>query len=259
MAPKTSYKRKYSGKGTGAYSQKAKRAKWGGRFADQSPATVARRKRNLRSGGFVGQELKYFDTSRANGTMVAPTDAAGAELDPAASCLFSPTQGTGATNRDGRRTIMKSIQFTGNVRCDAQIDQTGADVASLYYVAIVMDMQTNATQMASEDCFHNPGASALTAANPLRDLERNSRFKVLKVFQGRLQQPIMTYDGTNVEQSGMTIPLRWYGKLDIPVEHIADGGTVADIQDNSLHVIAYCSSTSAVPKLNYNCRVRFVG
>lgn len=244
---------------------RAGRAAWGGRFADpeyraeaMEIAAVARG--NLRTGGFLGQELKYFDTSLAASAMVAPTDAAGGEHDPATLLtLFCPTQGTGATNRDGRRAVMKSIQISGNLRSAPQINQAAIDLAGDYYVALVLDKQTNAAQMNSEDVFANPSASAVLAAAPLRDLERSTRFQVLKQWKGRFPQPVAVYDGTNIEVGGWELPFTYYSKLNIGVEFVANGGTVADIQDNSLHLVAYCTNTGLAATVNYNCRIRYVG
>ena len=47
-----------------------------------------------------------------------------------------------------------------------------------------------------------------------------------------------------------------YFKKPISVRFNAtNGGTVADIVDNSFHVLATCTSTALGPNLYYNCRV----
>lgn len=217
--------------------------------------------KNMRQGGFVGQELKYFDTSNILDALVAPTDAAGGEVDPGTLLtLCCPVQGSGATNRDGRRIVMKSIQLSGSIITAPNPDEADMPAQAQYFVALVQDTQTNAAQLSSEDVFANPGANAATAANPFRDLERSTRFKVLKSWY--LKQPMLTSlndAAATGSVSGSAVRFSYYSKLSIPVEFVANAGTVADVQDNSLHLIAYTNSTGLAPSISYNCRVRFVG
>lgn len=258
--PYQSKKRKYSS----GYMSPAKRARIARAVAAQARGgyapTVAARYGNIRTGGFVGQELKFFDSARTALALTAPTDAAGGEVDPATvNCLFAPTQGTGAQNRDGRRVQMRSIQITGEVSCAAQTDQTVLDVPPKILLALVLDKQTNATQLSSEDVFTNPSGAANLAASPLRDLERSTRFKVLKQWTIQLTAPQVGWDGTNLEQAGVTRSFSWYGRVNIPVEFLGNAGNIADIQDNSVHMVGYCSTVALAPTVSYNCRIRFVG
>jgi len=128
------------------------------------------------------------------------------------------------------------------------------------YIALVLDKQTNAAQADSELVFTNPGASAVTAASPLRNMQYTSRFEVLDSVCLEIEQPQATYDGTNLEQAGSRTPfkLSWTG--DLMTQYVGTAATVASIQDNSLHVIAYAGpDLTAAPVISYNSRVRFVG
>lgn len=215
---------------------------------------------NARSAGFLGMELKFYDTARAALALTAPTDASGAEADPTTlNCISAPAQGTSEKQRDGRKIVIKSVSIRGNVRTAAQANQTAADVASSVFVALVQDCQTNAAQLASENVFTNPSSAATLATAPFRNLEYIRRFKVLKTKRIVLPQPMMVYDGTNVEQGGQIIPFEFHKKVNIPVNFTSTTEGVSNVADNSLHVIAYTDATSLAPELNYNSRIRFMG
>jgi len=72
------------------------------------------------------------------------------------------------------------------------------------------------------------------------------------------QNPNMSYDGTNVEQAGLIKHFKWTIKFHVPVEirfNNTNGGTIADIIDNSFHLIGTSTSIDLGPTLTYSCRV----
>lgn len=78
--------------------------------------------KNARTGGLLGVETKYFDTSLVGSTVASPTDASGAELDPATIlCLNGVPQGNTATTRDGQKIAMKSVQIEGRIWLPRQV------------------------------------------------------------------------------------------------------------------------------------------
>jgi len=221
---------------------------------------------NARTGGLLGVEVKFLDAPKTATALTAPTDASGGEHDPSSivtGCLSAPAQGDGPTNRDGARIAIKSIYVNGVLSIAPQADQTGADTAGIVFIALVLDTQTNAAQLNSEDVFTNQNAAANTAACPQRNMSFTKRFQVLKTKTIRLPQPTLTYDGTNIEQTGYHIP--WKLKKRFPegvkVQFTATSTTadVANVVDNSLHIIAYTSSAALAPFIAYNSRMRFVG
>lgn len=222
---------------------------------------IAPRFRNLRTGGFLGQELKFYDTKLVGAALTAPTDSAGGEHDPSATIVLnSVTQGDGEQQRDGRKMTMKSIYISGVVKCVPQANQTVTDAASMVFLALVLDMQTNGATITSENVFTNKSADAILAASPMRNLEFNTRYRVLKTIRMVLQNPNISYDGTNMEQQGLNRPFKMYVPLnDLGVTFNGTTETVANITDNSLHLIAYTNSVALAPNLNYNARLRFMG
>jgi len=216
---------------------------------------------NLRIGGFMGIELKFKDTSVVDKVITAPTDAAGAEMDPTTvNCLNPIAQGDGESERDGRQCVMKSCYVTGIISEPVAPDQADALAGGVYYVALVQDTQTNAAQLNSEDVFINPGAAAKTAPLVLRDMQYTARFRVLDSVILMEPNRFAITDGTNTGSiSGFHLPFKLSWNGDMPCTFIGTTANVSSIQDNSLHIIAYCSTTSGVPVLSYNSRVRFVG
>lgn len=206
-------------------------------------------------------ESKTISTFKAPTALTAPTDSSGAEVDPASTalCLNSVNQGDSFTDRDGRKIMLKSVHVVGTVSCAAQADQTALDEASNVYIALVLDTQTNGAQLNSEDVFSNPSGSATLAASPIRNMNRIDRYKVLKSERLVFDRPPIQWDGTNIEQGGLVQNFEIYKKLSLPVSFSGNGNGIADIVDNSLHVIAYCSNTGLVPTIQYNSRVVFSG
>ena len=141
------------------------------------------RPRNIRTGGFLGIETKFFDNACVNFTIPSPTDASGGEAQPTitvSQCLSSPAQGDGEQNRDGRRITAKSMFINGVVTIATQADQTNADIMPTVYIAVVLDTQTNAATIVSENVFQNTGANAILAACPVRNMSNTRRYQILK-------------------------------------------------------------------------------
>lgn len=219
-----------------------------------------RRSRNYRTGGYLGIENKFLDTSLTSKTLVAATDATGLLADPTTlNCLNVMAQGDTPSGRDGKKVNMKRIDIRGIIQVGNQANQTVTDIAGAVTLALVLDTQTNGAQFASNLVFTNPSASVTTNVNLFRNLEYVDRFKVLKTKTIRLPQPTIVYDGTNIEQGGYHLPFKMGCNLNnLQVLYKDTAGTVADIVDNSLHLVAYCTN-GTLPVLNYNARLRFIG
>jgi len=218
--------------------------------------------KNPRTGGFLGIEVKFYDTKLASGTLTAPTDASGGEHNPSATiALNTVVQGDGESNRDGKDITMRSIGVKGNFHVPAQVDETALDEGIIVFVALVLDKQTNGALLNSEDVFKNIGAAAIQASNPWRNLQYTKRFQVLKSLTITLPQAQPAYDGTNLEQAGYTIPFEMFHKFKngLGVHYTGTTESIANIMDNSLTLIAWANATAMAPVINYSARLRFVG
>lgn len=239
--------------------------------AGAAPGVVSRGRRraartilNRRTAGFLGIEKKFYDTSLNNSALTAPANATGGEHDPSATiCLNTVTQGDGESQRDGRQITMRSLQLKGQVRCAAQTLQSSADNASKIFIAVVLDTQTNGAQLNSEDVFKNTSANAIQAANPFRNLQFAKRFRVLATRSFTLTPLMLANDAAatgNLTQGGLLKSFDMFINLKgIKTLFTGTTETVANITDNSLHVVAFTNSVGLVPELSYNARLRFVG
>jgi len=67
--------------------------------------------------------------------------------------MTTPDQGDGPSQRDGKEIAMLYLQING--QCIPQKKYSRSTQGCSVFVAIVLDTQTNAAQMNSEDCFKN--------------------------------------------------------------------------------------------------------
>ena len=219
---------------------------------------------NIRTGGLLGIEKKYLDVTRTVVNLTAPTDCSGGEINPSGGCtgcLSAPAQGDAYNERDGSKIVLKSILVQGIISCATSAGQTTLDYQPTVTIALVMDTQTNGATLNSEDVYGNLSNEAVQNMNILRNPSYTNRFKVLKHLTLVIPQPDSASYGGTVLQSGSVVPFSMSKKLDTKVTFKTGGNTadVANVIDNSLHIIAWTSNTSLTPQIGYNSRVRFVG
>lgn len=232
----------------------AKRARTGG---DGFRAPAPRRSQ-LAS---MATEVKFLDTSLAVTALALGTTSVNGEKDPVTLLSLSAMpQGDGPSNRDGRRVRLTHVEVKGVIIEDERA-ATGLDPPQNYFVALVLDRQTNGAQLNSEDVFTNQGAIDALGTSPFADLNFGKRFKVLasRVMK-RTDLDISFVSATNNEHTGVLTPFHFNVPLNIPVMHSLTTGVVAACVDNSLHMIAWALEIAvSAPKIAYNARVRFVG
>jgi len=231
--------------------------------------TAQRRRRssrafqNVQTGGFLGVEKKFYDTSLTAGPILAPTACAGCEYDPSTTSMIStPVQGDGEQNRDGKRIACSTVHIEGVINWPGDATDTDVASGSTVYVALVLDTQSNGAQMNSEDCFKNTSASAALAATPQRNLLFGPRFTVLKKKVFSFIPPGTWKNGANdFITPGKNQTFSWHVPLNGLVINFNAGTTasIANVIDNSLHMIAFSNNIVQAPTLSYNARLRFVG
>lgn len=218
---------------------------------------------NATTAGFLGIEKKFYDSKLGDTAILANTDLTGGEYDPSATSMIStPVQGDGEQNRDGKRIVIDSLILKGHVVRPA--NETAADPheAQKVFVAVVLDTHSNGAQMNSEDCFKSLANSARMNCEPLKNLLSADRFRILKsqVFDVTPNTLTGTITTGPYAHYGVQREIDWYipFKGGLPVNFNA--GTTADIAnvvDNSLHIIAFSTSTGNF--IGYNARIRFQG
>ena len=206
--------------------------------------------------------MKYFDTELALTALTASTDWTGTEFDPTTfNTLFVPVVGAGINQRIGKGAKVYKIKIRGSIVCASQVDQTSADSGTQIRLLLVQDKQTNATQAQGEQVMTDPtAASAAVAVNSFQNIDNFGRFRVLKDKTIILDNSNLSWDGTNMEQAGQVRTFKINIRFKVPVSvrfNATNGGTVADIVDNSFHIIANASSTGLAPNITYQSRVCF--
>lgn len=223
--------------------------------------------RNLRTGGFSGKELKFFDSGLDATSVQCLPNLSDCMFDPLTiNCLNCPEQGSAPQNREGRNIKMHSVHIEGTIHYVPQFNNTVIATIPDVFIALVLDTQTNKAQMNSGECFQNPQLDPTLKTAPLRNLEYTHRFRVLKTM--RIRAPDLSLDITGAsghEYSGKYIHFEIHKKLYGLITNFAGNAspnTVGNIVDNSLHIIAMSDGDDTLTShievdLAYNARIRF--
>jgi len=223
-------------------------------------------------GAAVVGEMKYFDavsevaivattTTWPAGTMSDPTTTINLGSAAVANplCLMAPTVGSGLNQRVGREVKVMKIKIHGQINIPAQSFQSGGDTSAVIRLLLVQDTQTNSAQMTGAQLF-NDASSALTTLQSFQNPNNFGRFKVLR-------DKMMTFSNINVAgspttgdlvQSGMAQKFKlnyvFPGGVSVRFNN-TNGGTVADIIDNSFHIVCAAQNITMNPQLYYYSRV----
>jgi len=216
--------------------------------------------------GTVG-EMKYYDTERAAVAIASSSTFAGCEVDPNVStrqgitninCLFAPPNGTTIDARGGNKCWVYKIKVRGAVRVPPQTTVASPDDACRVRILLVWDKQTNATQLNSEDVINNPSTNTpVMSVNAFQNINHIGRFQVLKDKIITLQNPAAS---NGDDQNGLLRPFKMMINFKKPIQVRFDqggAGTVADVIDNSFHVLANTDNAELVPEIAYYSRVCF--
>lgn len=217
--------------------------------------------KNVGTAGMLGMETNYVDYEVA---LTALTNVVGTgRYDPGSpiDCLNGVSQGDGPTQRTGMKITMKSIEIEGVVTMSSRLAIATTMASPVVFIALVLDTQTNGAAMTSDLVYTFP--SAILASSPLRNMSYTERFKVLKKIRISMPPLSNTQNGAaNYSVAGDQVAFRIFKKLKGLQCKYLTGSTTANISgivDNSLHIVAWASDTSALPGISFNSRMRFYG
>lgn len=223
------------------------------------PVTGRRRNANARTGGFIGLEKKFVD--RVLTSSVLTNVWTTGEHDPATTGLSPVAQGDGESNRDGRRYEIHSIQITGFVQTTSQKANSIPPADVVVRIALVLDKQTNAAQIAAENVFT---VAAVPDTDGYRNLQFIERFQVLKEKRFKLNLTAATTNEGAVDSFScgavkhlFKMSYKWKTPLKVNMKDTT--AVISNVLDNSLHVIAVADNLGTVPLLTYTSRLRFTG
>lgn len=215
-------------------------------------------------GGQVVAERKYFDSQLATHAIAITTVSfTGAEADPTGggiNTLFAPQQGNDISNREGRSCWVHNITVRGVLKITPQASQTTGDKGQTIRLILVMDKQSNGTQMASEDLIASGNSVPMFFG--FQNTANFGRFQILKDKMISFQPFPIAGNGTTLIQGGCSriFKLKYSFKTPIKVNfNSTNGGTIADIVDNSFHFIAARDDSDTPVNLDYKSRVSFTG
>lgn len=222
-------------------------------------------------GAAVQGEMKYFDcykqataiglctTTWVAGTLMNPTSTV--NLGDAAvatpACLFAPKVTASLNGRIGRKVKVFKIKVHGTILIDGQADITDPQNAAKIRWLLVMDQQTNAAAMTSAQLL-NDAADAETTINSFQNPNNFGRFRVLKekIFSMQIQATATNAGDIEGIKRPFKCTYRFNPKDPLIVNFNAtNGGTVADIIDNSFHIVCGTDYNTNAPKLAYYTRV----
>ncbi len=212
-------------------------------------------RRNIRTGGFLGLERKFFDVESAADAF-ATTWAA---MEPATTNLTAVAQGDGESNREGRKFSILSIHLKGFVKRPASESTTGPFGDETVRVCLVQDKQTNGAQLTATDVMDGGQTEDYLA---FRNLQFTKRFNVLwdRTFTLPVSRGAMNEGSINLfATADVRVPFTVNKTFNNPIQVTMSGTTadIANVTDNSIHVIGVGSATSVT--LDYQCRIRFMG
>lgn len=209
-----------------------------------------------------GGEMKYFDTSYApTAIQVVSTTWASTVADPTTfNCLFAPVIGSAINQRIGREVKVMKIKIRGQITSDAQTLQSAGDNGNQVRLMLVQDTQTNAAQMTGTQLMEGVSSSTRTI-NAFQSLANFGRFRVLKDKSIILSNANLANDTGStggIIQSGLKRHFKINYTFQKPVSvhfNATNGGSVADIVDNSFHIVCASDNTGMDVDLCYVCRV----
>ncbi len=216
---------------------------------------TTRPRRNIRTGGFLGIEMKFADTETdtdAFATTWAPME------DGTNNSVSGVAIGNGESQRIGRKYSIHSVHLKFRVFVVAQESQNNPIPDLFGRVCLVLDTQTNGAQLTASEVF-DEGQTENELA--FRNLQHTKRFRVLMDKKFYLRVDNINEGAANLfainEQSS---PLFNFNKrFSKPINVICDGtdALIASISDNSLHVIGVANSSLAL--LDMQVRIRYTG
>lgn len=217
---------------------------------------------NIRKGGFMRQETKFKDIYKIT---EVPSAVVWTPLVVTGDALNQTQQGTGASQRNGRRTWGRQLTLSGHVQFDYQENVAHAISlglgANAPYVRIVLfvDKQSNEADPGFDDIMTKTSARSLG----LRDLEHSDRYRVLADFKVHRKTIGITQEGTSTYSSSEVVHFSKHISLKNMVT-LYDGndGSISDIVSNAINCMAVMSNHTTSQRSHFvvlNSRYTFQG
>ena len=164
------------------------------------------------------------------------------------NCLFCPKVSAALNGRVGRNVKVMKIKISGHINVMPQGAQSTVDTGTVVRMLLVIDQQTNSAQMAASQLL-NDGTAASNTIHAYQNPNNFGRFRVLKDKRVTISDLNLAGSptGSDVIQGGKVIPFKFSHRFAQPLLvhfNATNGGTVADIVDNSFHFVIGCNSNA---------------
>ncbi len=207
-----------------------------------------------RTGGFLGLEIDFFDSSLA-ATSIQNTWTL--HVPATILCLSAAPQGSAEQTRAGREMSMLSLNIRGQFTTAEALSQTSPSSTMRVRMVIFIDTQTNGAAATPTDVIETAVAASI---HNFRNLEHTDRFKILydKSF---IWQPQQMNEGAVLKFAFVATakPFNIYHKFSPPLKikykSGSTTGVIGNLTTNSIQMI--CIGTDTTPSIEYHCRIRY--
>ena len=209
-----------------------------------SSRTNKKSKGFVRTGGYYGRYTGTTPEIKFNDQTVA-TDAAVASAGTIPySSFVAIAQGTGESDRIGRKCIVKTVHLRGALKLPATA--TAANAAVRCRMLVVADKQCNGAQYSITDVLETANVDSF------RNLSNSQRFLIFmdKTYVLNAKAGISASFGENL------VPLMWNKTMRLPIEYSSTTGTLSEVRSNNLNCFLI-ADTDAVVLATIRIRVRF--
>jgi len=180
-------------------------------------------------------------------------------------CMPVPRVGTGFADRNDRKIFLKTIKIRGRIKYPAVDALTAATTYGNVRIIIVKDTQTNGVALSAENVI-GPG----NGSDGMATVSGNggamcfytapggwSRYKIMKDVTFKTPITTSLHDGTDGAVNEINVPFKFNIKANCYVNFSGTTGAVDSIIDNSFHLLAGCTGSTA-PQLAYYVRTSFL-
>ena len=212
-------------------------------------------------GGAVLGEMKYFDSAVNDAGIPNTATWVGGVIDPPTfNTLCCPVVGAAFNQRIGKEINVIKIKIHGKVLFNPVSASAAPVTPTVIRLGLFQDLQTNATQATGQQLM-TPTATVGQAPLTFQNIDNFGRFRVLKDKVMKLEDPNLVGTDTVMDTNGVVKHFKWTVKFRIPVKirfNQVNGGTIADIIDNSFHLYANSDGlSSGYCRLTYLSRVTY--
>lgn len=213
----------------------------------------------------AAQELKYYDTyNNSQNISSRVLGGLGADMfqSPSAGGLVStPARGDAATNRSGKRILVKNWRWTGTIDMDGEGVKFKPPEPVLVHLAVVLDTAVTGSVPDSSEIFSGFAGQLDQQFPPFRNMNSATRFQILKSDVIKVGRESFTIDSTAVPAefswAGDLVQFDYFVPADFLIEFNGSaGGNLAAVQDRAIYLVANQSAGQQCT-ISWHFRMRF--